>query len=245
MNFRRHGSVNILDEFIRNKFGYDLSNLDGFLEFITNYIEEVLIYDVVVHDTNPFVCLVKYENIPVYEIMHLNNLLNNHEKNSEMITVKHFRLQDMKDEELDELKSMMVEYEKDLTTIVYTGANLHRVNCTKGYIDIWINELIEMNSDIIVSIMYFGNSVAGYVNWTTDPSEIEQSVEINEVYVKRPYRRKGVAEQGLRSVMTHAKTVFHIQTLTLEVYSFNVAAVNLYNKLGFNVKPLKYTLFKN
>lgn len=160
-----------------------------------------------------------------------------------MIVTKHTKLQNLKIAELDLLKTMTYEFETDLTNLVRSGYGLNRPICTREFIDQWFSEL-QRHGDKSVTLIYDNATMIGYVSWDIDSNELNNCVDIEEVYVARGYRRKGAAYKAISDVMSYVKDHYGISLVSLEVYTANVAARKLYEKLGFQSQPLKYTLFK-
>lgn len=162
-----------------------------------------------------------------------------------MLDIKHCRVDKLSKPELSDLKAMMVEFERELGLIARSGFNLQRCVSNRAYIDLWIEQICKMGSTMHASLLSVDGKLVGYACWDVDPTVVENSVEINEVYICRDSRRKGYAFSLIESLMGYAKSVHNLTTFTLEVYSVNLAALGLYKKLGFNVKqPLSLTLYK-
>lgn len=74
-------------------------------------------------------------------------------------------------------------------------------------------------------IIFNNNKILGFVIY----SEIYENCEIIDVFVKEKYRKNGYASKMLSEVIEKNKN----RSITLEVNSTNVPALELYNKLGF------------
>lgn len=72
------------------------------------------------------------------------------------------------------------------------------------------------------------DKIAGYVNFTYVLDELE----IGNICVESDYRRQGIAQNLLRSLVDFANE-HNIVKIFLEVSSINIPAQNLYNKFGF------------
>ena len=70
-------------------------------------------------------------------------------------------------------------------------------------------------------VIFNNNKILGFVIY----SEIYENCEIIDVFVKEKYRKNGYASKMLSEVIE--------KSITLEVNSTNVPALELYNKLGF------------
>lgn len=74
-------------------------------------------------------------------------------------------------------------------------------------------------------VIFNNNEISGFVIY----SEIYENCEIIDVFVKEKYRKNGYASKMLSEVIEKNKN----RSITLEVNSTNVPALELYNKLGF------------
>ena len=74
-------------------------------------------------------------------------------------------------------------------------------------------------------VIFNNNEILGFVIH----SEIYENCEIIDVFVKEKYRKNGYASKMLSEVIEKNKN----RSITLEVNSTNVPALELYNKLGF------------
>ena len=74
-------------------------------------------------------------------------------------------------------------------------------------------------------VIFNNNKILGFVIY----SEIYENCEIIDVFVKEIYRKNGYASKMLSEVIEKNKN----RSITLEVNSTNVPALELYNKLGF------------
>lgn len=74
-------------------------------------------------------------------------------------------------------------------------------------------------------VIFNNNKILGFVIY----SEIYENCEIIDVFVKEKYRKNGYASKMLSEVIEKNKN----RSITLEVNSTNVPALELYNKLGF------------
>lgn len=74
-------------------------------------------------------------------------------------------------------------------------------------------------------VIFNNNGILGFVIY----SEIYENCEIIDVFVKEKYRNNGYASKMLSEVIEKNKN----RSITLEVNSTNVPALELYNKLGF------------
>ena len=74
-------------------------------------------------------------------------------------------------------------------------------------------------------VIFNNNEILGFVIY----SEIYENCEIIDVFVKKKYRNNGYASKMLSEVIEKNKN----RSITLEVNSTNVPALELYNKLGF------------
>lgn len=74
-------------------------------------------------------------------------------------------------------------------------------------------------------VIFNNNKILGFVIY----SEIYENCEIIDVFVKEKYRNNGCASKMLSEIIEKNKN----RSITLEVNSTNVPALELYNKLGF------------
>lgn len=75
------------------------------------------------------------------------------------------------------------------------------------------------------------NVVAGYAAYTIS----DRRAHILSLAVHPALRRRGIGESLLKALLDEVKQ-FKIKTVELEVKANNVAALNLYSKLGFKIK---------
>lgn len=68
--------------------------------------------------------------------------------------------------------------------------------------------------------------------------------DITNVFVRKDYRRRGIAEEMLRKLMTESKEI-GVRNFTLEVRSSNDAAIRLYEKLGFRSEGVRPGFYEN
>ncbi|MBR5376063.1 MAG: ribosomal protein S18-alanine N-acetyltransferase [Lachnospiraceae bacterium] len=62
--------------------------------------------------------------------------------------------------------------------------------------------------------------------------------DITNVFVRKEYRRRGIAEEMLKKLMEDSKKI-GARNFTLEVRSSNTAAISLYEKLGFVLEGVR------
>lgn len=72
------------------------------------------------------------------------------------------------------------------------------------------------------------NKIIGYINI----SILVDNIDINSIVIKKEYQRKGLATYLLEYIFNLYKEQ-HIDKILLEVRASNIAAQNLYIKLGF------------
>ena len=68
--------------------------------------------------------------------------------------------------------------------------------------------------------------------------------DITNVFVREEYRRRGIAEEMLRKLMTDSKDI-GARNITLEVRSSYTAAIRLYEKLGFRSEGVRPGFYDN
>jgi len=64
----------------------------------------------------------------------------------------------------------------------------------------------------------------------------EEVIELHQVNTIEKYKRKGYAEILLKKIFDYIKNTIHINYAILKVFKSNIPAINLYNKLGFELK---------
>lgn len=79
-----------------------------------------------------------------------------------------------------------------------------------------------------------GKQLIGYIGL----NQIQNEGHITTLAVHRTYRRRGIASELIKQV-ARAALQKKIDLLTLEVRTSNIAAQNLYRKLGFKVAGLR------
>ena len=72
----------------------------------------------------------------------------------------------------------------------------------------------------------------------------KEQVQISNIAVHPDYRRKGVGEAVLREIMARVKGQ-GVKFIILEVRPSNLAALNLYKKLGFEILGLRKDYYRN
>lgn len=73
------------------------------------------------------------------------------------------------------------------------------------------------------------------------------SASICRVFVDKKYRGRGIADKMILSVLEHGFNKLGLIRIELNVYTFNIPAINCYEKLGFKKEGLKRksTKFEN
>lgn len=64
--------------------------------------------------------------------------------------------------------------------------------------------------------------------------KIKHIATLNSMYVKPAYRKLGIGEDLIKRAVSYLKTQ-HVEIINLSVASENIKAINLYQKLGFNI----------
>lgn len=86
-----------------------------------------------------------------------------------------------------------------------------------------------------------GDLVAGYIGSQTVMGE----TDMMNVAVHPDYRRKGIAEALILSLIKGLETEMDSHSLTLEVRASNAPAISLYEKLGFEQIGLRKNYYRN
>ena len=114
----------------------------------------------------------------------------------------------------------------------------------KCFISPWDKGMIlyELNENPVSNLFVaeLNNQIVGFYDyWVTF-----DSATISQIAVLPEYRRKGIGEMMLKEIVDdcYAKRVL---TITLEVRQNNVAAQNLYKKLGFKEILVKKAYYSN
>ncbi len=64
-------------------------------------------------------------------------------------------------------------------------------------------------------------------------TELEETIDINDIFVEEEYRRKNIASCLLDYMISELKS--SIKLITLEVRKSNTKAIQLYEKFGFSI----------
>lgn len=86
-----------------------------------------------------------------------------------------------------------------------------------------------------------GDLVAGYIGSQTVMGE----TDMMNVAVHPDYRRNGIAEALILSLIKGLETEMDSHSLTLEVRASNAPAISLYEKLGFEQIGLRKNYYRN
>lgn len=102
----------------------------------------------------------------------------------------------------------------------------------------WTKEQIEksFNSDGFFSVLFEDNKIQGYLGAVLN----EWEAEIAFIAVDFPFRRQGIAQLMIKSLIDFAKSTKR-DKIFLEVRASNLSAKSLYEKMGFK----QYNLRKN
>lgn len=86
---------------------------------------------------------------------------------------------------------------------------------------------ITLNAFSHILIYAKDNEILGFLDY----SKMYENMEINYIYVKEEYRKKGVATELLNYMITNN----NFNNITLEVNIKNLNAINLYKKFDFKI----------
>lgn len=85
--------------------------------------------------------------------------------------------------------------------------------------------------------VYFDHEILGFIS----ASIIYERCEINYIAVEKKYRRRGIAQKLLDYVTTNN----NLDTISLEVKSDNIDAINFYLKNGFKKVSIRKKYYGN
>lgn len=93
------------------------------------------------------------------------------------------------------------------------------------------NDLEKLNEDKFTKILVYetDKKVVAFLMYT----ELEETLDINDIFVEEEYRRKNVASCLLDYMISELKS--SIKLITLEVRKSNTKAIQLYEKFGFSI----------
>lgn len=86
---------------------------------------------------------------------------------------------------------------------------------------------ITLNAFSYILIYVKDNEILGFLDY----SKMYENMEINYIYVKEEYRKKGIATELLNYMIT----TNNFNNITLEVNIKNLNAINLYKKFDFKI----------
>lgn len=86
---------------------------------------------------------------------------------------------------------------------------------------------ITLNAFSHILIYVKDDEILGFLDY----SKMYENMEINYIYVKEEYRKKGVATELLNYMIT----TNNFNNITLEVNTKNLNAINLYKKFDFKI----------
>ncbi len=95
-----------------------------------------------------------------------------------------------------------------------------------------------IESDFLRIYSYiFNNKKVGFIIFNI----IYERCEILDIFVLEEYRRKNIAENLIKEVIKD----YNVENITLEVNVNNIAAINLYEKLGFKKVSIRKKYYKD
>lgn len=89
-------------------------------------------------------------------------------------------------------------------------------------------------------IAYFENEIIGYIGIYS----ILDEGYIYNLAISKNHRRKGVAEQLIKTLIEYGKEK-NLKFISLEVRESNAPAINLYKKCGFELNGIRKNFYKN
>ena len=105
--------------------------------------------------------------------------------------------------------------------------------------NVFKSELENPNSKYIVAKI--GNIIVGFTGFL----KAVDDVHITNIVTAKKYRKHGIGTKLLENLINLAKQEENITSITLEVNSNNIAAINLYEKFGFNVVGFRKKYYNN
>ena len=109
--------------------------------------------------------------------------------------------------------------------------------------DPWSEQSIASELDNILALWYVAledDRVVGYIGSQTVCGE----TDVMNIAVHPDYRRRGIGQILIEELIREVKNLGSI-SLTLEVRDSNIAAVSLYEKLGFSQVGLRKNYYRN
>lgn len=95
------------------------------------------------------------------------------------------------------------------------------------------------NNPFYKCLVYEEDNILGVIVF----EEIYERVELDYIIVDKNYRKCGIAGKLIEYLINYAKRK-HILNITLEVNENNIAAINLYNKYGFEIVSKRDKYYK-
>ncbi|PPQ93367.1 hypothetical protein CVT25_014043 [Psilocybe cyanescens] len=103
------------------------------------------------------------------------------------------------------------------------------VATSKGKSGFWVAEAVQQGGK---------PEVVGCVGLDANTNKDETSAELRRLVISPKYRRRGIAQQLIRTVVQFAHE-HEIQSIFLTTSSYQQPAINMYKKLGFDLKEIK------
>lgn len=124
--------------------------------------------------------------------------------------------------------------EKDFER-VYALGNLLNENFSKT------NQLDQLLKDPYTKLYVYeeNNHVVGFLMYT----ELEETIDISNIFVDEAYRHKKIASNLLDTMITTMKDT--VRVITLEVRKDNEPAISLYKKFGFEIMHIREKYYKD
>ena len=98
----------------------------------------------------------------------------------------------------------------------------------------WFRRYVEDWWDVMFVISADGTDIGTIALYDIDTRRKE--AEVGRIIIDKAYRRKGYAAASLKLVIDHGQELFGIEHFRLSFTLGNVAALNLYKKLGFTIR---------
>ena len=161
------------------------------------------------------------------------------------VGVRHVFMKDLTEQDIQAISGMMKHLDTDLDQIINTSFNLrcsvYDQNWYKFYISNYQQNAIETNETAMgFSIASVEDIPVGYVFWS-ESGNFQNGIQFNDIFVDPAWRRKGIALAMMKETIQFIKVALHVTNFELEVFTSNIPARKLYEKLGFN-KQIKTVL---
>ena len=115
----------------------------------------------------------------------------------------------------------LIKYKKDIIYMYSKSLAEDEINKINEYVTNSVNETIKDYFNIIIDDKIIGSTCI---------KDLENGKLLDEIYVEKEFRNKGIGTDIIRKMIEHNKIVY------LWVYKKNMKAVLLYKRLGFIIE---------